>query len=32
MTKTPMMAFVIADFPFDMFDGLKTLLAYKYPA
>ncbi len=26
-TKTPMIALVIADFPFDIFDGLKTLLA-----
>lgn len=32
MTNTPMIAFVIADFPLDIFDGLKILLAYKYPA
>jgi hypothetical protein len=32
ITKTPIMALVMADFPFDIFDALNTLLAYRYPA
>jgi hypothetical protein len=31
-TNTPMIAFVIADFPLDIFEGEKMLLAYRYPA
>jgi hypothetical protein len=31
-TRTPMIALVRADFPLDILEGLKILLAYKYPA